>query len=66
MLVFGQMEVFMESIVVSISEAARALSLGRSKVYELINAGDLGVIKVGRRTLITVDSIRNFVQSKAA
>jgi len=56
----------MESIVVSISEAARALSLGRSKVYELINAGDLGVIKVGRRTLITVDSIRNFVQSKAA
>lgn len=51
----------MENITVSVNDAAKALSLGRSKIYELICSGDLKVIKIGRRTLITVTSIRNLV-----
>lgn len=54
----------METITVSVQEAAKALSLGRSKIYELICSGDLKVVKIGRRTLITAASIRNLVNAQ--
>lgn len=52
----------MDQITVSIADAAKALSLGRSKIYELIASGDLIIIKIGRRSLVTVDSIRSLVK----
>lgn len=51
----------MDIVLVSISAASKALSLGRSKVYELIQSGDLDVVKIGRRALIPADSIRALV-----
>lgn len=54
----------MENITVSVNDAAKALSLGRSKIYELICSGDLKIVKIGRRTLITVTSIRNLVREQ--
>lgn len=48
----------MEPIAISITDTIRALSLGRTKIYELINDGRLITFKVGRRTLVKVDSIR--------
>jgi excisionase family DNA binding protein len=48
-------------LVVSISEAARRLSLGRTKVYELIASGQLKTLKLGRRTLITMASVQALV-----
>lgn len=42
---------------ISISEAAGALSIGRSSVYNLIHEGRLETIKIGRRRLIKVESI---------
>ena len=48
----------MEPIFTSVSGAARALNLGRTSIYALINTGRLETIKLGRRTLITVKSIR--------
>ena len=56
----------MENITVSVNDAAKALSLGRSKIYELICSGDLKVVKIGRRTLITVTSIRELVDTRGA
>ncbi len=53
----------MELITVSISEAAKALGIGRSTTYELINEGKLHAIKLGRRTLVTVASIKELVAS---
>jgi len=50
-------------ITVSISEAARALGIGRSTTYELINEGKLHAIKLGRRTLVTLASINELVAS---
>lgn len=46
-----------EPIAISIADTIKALSLGRTKVYELINDGRLATFKVGRRTLVKVDSI---------
>jgi excisionase family DNA binding protein len=48
----------MEPICASINETARALGIGRTKVYELINVGLLETVKIGRRTLVRTASIR--------
>ena len=43
-------------------EAIRRLGFGRSKVYEEIAAGNLRVVKVGRRTLIAEAELQRYVQ----
>lgn len=55
----------MDPINLSIIDAARALGVGRSKLYELINAGQLDTVKLGTRTLVRVTSIRAFSDSLA-
>jgi len=50
----------MEPINVSIQNAALTLGIGRSKLYELINAGALETVKLGSRTLVRVSSIKAF------
>jgi excisionase family DNA binding protein len=47
----------MQPIVTSINETARALSLGRTSIYALIREGRLETVKLGRRTLVKVESI---------
>jgi excisionase family DNA binding protein len=51
----------MEAITTSVDDAAAALGIGRTKLYQLINSGDLQTIKLGRRTLIKTASIRALV-----
>ena len=48
----------MEPITVSIAGAKKATGLGTTKIYDLINQDKLQTVKVGRRTLVKVDSIR--------
>ena len=57
-------EIVMQPFTTSIAEAAHALSLGRTKIYELIDAGRLETIKIGRRRLIKVDSIRRLLADR--
>jgi excisionase family DNA binding protein len=51
----------MEPFTVSISEGCHLLGIGRTKFYELINQGHVSPIKVGRRTLVPLDSLRKFL-----
>jgi excisionase family DNA binding protein len=46
---------------VTIVEAAAALSLGRTKVYELIGAGELEVVHVGRSVRVPVGALDDYV-----
>jgi len=39
-------------------DAARILGVGRTKLYELLDSGDLRSSKIGKRRLITLDAIR--------
>ncbi len=55
----------MEPINLSIIDAARTLGIGRSKLYDLINAGHLETVKLGTRTLVRVASIKAFSDSLA-
>lgn len=48
----------MESLLVSIPDAAKALGLGRSKLYELIAEGRLESVTIGRRRLVRTESVR--------
>lgn len=48
----------METICVSVPEAARALSIGLTKTWELIGQGKLRTQKIGRRTLVLAASVR--------
>ncbi len=53
----------MEIIAVSIKDTAKALSLGRTSIYALIKEGRLQTLKLGRRTLVKVDSIRRLLEA---
>lgn len=48
----------MEPYLASISDAQRALGIARSTAYRLMDAGKLERVKIGRRTLIKVSSIK--------
>lgn len=54
----------MEVLFVSINDAAKALNLGRTSIYALINEGKLEARKVGRRRLITTASIRRLADQQ--
>jgi len=46
---------------VRIPEACRLTGIGRSKLYELIRAGEIRTIKVGTITLVPVQSLTEFL-----
>lgn len=48
---------------VTVNQAMDALGLGRTKINELMGNGGLERVKVGARTLITVESIRKLLSS---
>lgn len=56
----------MKPLALSISEFCSACSIGRTKVYALIRDGELRVAKVGRRTLILMESAEAFLSKAAA
>jgi excisionase family DNA binding protein len=48
-------------ILVDVHYAMKALSCGRTYVYELIKRGDLPVVKLGRLTRIPIEALEAFV-----
>jgi len=53
-------------ITVRIPVAVRMTGIGRSKLYELIGAGEIETIKVGSSRLVIVSSLKEFVERHRA
>lgn len=53
-------------LTVRVREACRLTGIGRSKLYELISAGEIEIIKVGTITLIPIASLTRFLQNRAS
>lgn len=52
-------------LLLRLNEAAQALGIGRSTVYELIQAGELPVIHIGRAVRIPSAALAAWVERKA-
>jgi excisionase family DNA binding protein len=50
-----------EKLLLKPEEAAEALSIGRSKVYELIGTGQLASVRIGSSRRIPADALVAFV-----
>ena len=47
----------MKQLLVGVKEASHTLSVGRTKIFGLLTTGELQRVKIGRRTLITKESV---------
>ena len=50
-------------LLVSVTEGARVIGVGKSKFYELVGKKKIKVVKLGRRTLVSVAVLQEFVTS---
>lgn len=48
-------------LLVSQYDAARLLGVERTTIWRMCGRGDLARVRIGRRTLITMDSIKAFI-----
>jgi excisionase family DNA binding protein len=51
-----------EPICVRVNDAARMIGIGRTKLYELIAAGEVETVKLGKSTRITTASLHDLVR----
>lgn len=51
----------MEPLLLRVDEAAEALAVSRTKVYELMASGELESVKLGRSRRVPVDAVVSFV-----
>lgn len=50
----------------TIEQTRKLLACGRNSVYNLVKKNELTLIKMGRRSLITDESIRAYIDKKVA
>jgi excisionase family DNA binding protein len=53
-----------EKILLSLREVAERLSLGKTKVYELVQRGQLSHIHIGRAVRVPTSALEAFVQRR--
>lgn len=56
----------MEQKTFSIDQASTVTGLGRTKLYQLINSGELKARKIGRKTIILKDDLEAFLDNLKA
>jgi excisionase family DNA binding protein len=57
---------FAERPTCTIAEACNAVGFGKTKLYELIDGGEVDSIRIGRRRLIRVPSLLRLLGPKSA
>lgn len=54
------------AVLYNVDEAAEALRLSRTRMYELIRSGQLRTVKVGARRLVPVTALTEYVTGLAS
>lgn len=54
----------MEKILLKPTEAAEALSLGRTRVYEMLATGELPSIRIGRSIRLPVAALQRWISER--
>jgi len=52
----------MEPIALTVNDTAKATGFGKTTTYKLIKEGKLTAVKIGRRTLVTMASIKALLE----
>lgn len=52
----------LQRLLLSVDEAASVLGIGRTKLYELIAAGELRPVHIGRLCRLPIEQVVSFVQ----
>ena len=55
-----------EPILLTVSQAARALAIGRTTLYELIGKRRIETVHIGRCIRVPVEAVRAFVEAERA
>jgi excisionase family DNA binding protein len=63
---FEHGEAPMRPLLLTVPEAAAVLSVGRTTLYELIGAGEISVVHIGRSCRVPAAAIHDFVAAKRA
>ena len=53
-----------EALLLSLAQTARATGLGRRKVWELCNSGELPIVRVGRRVLVPLAGLQAWIADR--
>ena len=51
-----------EALLLTMVDAARVLSIGRTTMYELVGAGEIEVVHIGRSARVPVAAVEEFVE----
>lgn len=54
-----------EPLAVTISDAARLIGCGRSKFYQLVQSKQIKILKLGRKSVVPLASLRAFLTAKS-
>jgi len=52
-------------VLLTVEEAAHALSLGRTYTYDLVMRREIASIKIGRKRLVPVTALQEFINRQA-
>lgn len=55
----------MEKMLLTVTEAADLVGLGRSKLYQLVQHGEIPVVRIGRAVRIQPGVLRSWVTAQA-
>lgn len=55
----------MDRLLLRPSEAAEAIGICRSRIYELLASGELPSIKIGGSVRVPLDKLREWIESKS-
>jgi excisionase family DNA binding protein len=51
-----------ERLLLTMSEAAETIGLGRSKLYELVASGEIESVRIGKARRVPVEAVESFVR----